>query len=63
MRKRKALNAEECLLFHQSLFEQWEHGEIAETWRDAAGILCIRYQSGKWWHYATDSTGKNIIFW
>ena len=57
------LDPMECFEFHRGIFEKWEHGEIAESWRDAAGILCIRYQSGKWWHYATDSTGKNIIFW
>lgn len=62
MRKETELNAAECLAFHQSLFEHWEHGEIVESWRDAAGILCIRYSSGAWWHYSTDKRG-NITFW
>lgn len=48
--------------FHRSLFENWEYGEIKETWKDADGNTCIKYTSGNWWHYTVDKNG-NIIFW
>lgn len=48
--------------FHRSLFDNWEYGEIKKVWTDAAGNTCIKYSSGKWWHYNVDSKG-NVIFW
>lgn len=48
--------------FHRSLFENWEYGEIKETWKDADGNTCIKYTFGNWWHYTVDKNG-NIIFW
>ncbi len=60
--RKAGLDPVECFEFHRRIFEKWEHGEIIETWRDTAGILCIRYSSGAWWHYSTDKKG-NIVFW
>ena len=48
--------------FHRSLFDHWEHGEIAETWTDQEGNTCIRYESGSWWHYKTTKNGE-VEFW
>lgn len=48
--------------FHRSQFDRWEYGEIKKVWTDADGNTCIRYASGKWWHYTVDSKG-NVIFW
>lgn len=50
--------AKECMEVHKKAFEIWEEGGIAKVWRDEAGILCVEYDSGRWWHYReTDSGG------
>lgn len=50
--------AKECMEVHKKAFESWEEGGIAKVWRDEAGILCVEYDSGRWWHYReTDSGG------
>lgn len=36
---------------HKSAFENWREGEVKEYWIDDDGYLCIRYESGEWWHY------------
>lgn len=36
---------------HKSYFENWYYGKPVESWRDKDGNLCIRYQSGRWFHY------------
>lgn len=35
---------------HKESCEMWPHGEPVKHWFDN-GILCILYESGKWWHY------------
>ena len=56
------MTAKQFYNFHRSQFDIWEHGEIAKTWIDENGNVCIMYQSDKWWHYDVDKKG-NIIFW
>ena len=56
------MSANEFYTFHKSIFESWTHGDIAETWTDDAGNTCIRYESGRWWHYKTTRNGE-IEFW
>lgn len=48
--------------YHMSLCENWEEGAVDVYWKDEAGNVCIRYKSGKWFHYSRDSSGK-IIYW
>ena len=36
---------------HKQAFEVWREGEIVKVWLDAAGTLCVQYESGNWWHY------------
>lgn len=36
---------------HMRFFENWREGGIEKVWIDADGNICIRYESGKWWHY------------
>ena len=36
---------------HKSAFEKWQEGDVSEYWIDENGYLCIRYESGEWWHY------------
>lgn len=55
------MTAKQFYNFHRSLFENWEYGEIEETWKDADGNICIKYTSGNWWHYSVNEQG--IIFW
>lgn len=48
---RKFNNIDRCINTHRNAFEEWTDGEPVETWTDENGILCIKYKSGKWWHY------------
>lgn len=36
---------------HMSAFENWSEGKVAKVWHDEDNILCIKYESGNWWHY------------
>jgi hypothetical protein len=29
----------------------WVEGDVKEYWEDVNGNLCVRYDSGRWWHY------------
>lgn len=42
---------------HKRAFEVWSEGEPVEIWNDENGILCIRYESGRWWHYKPSPKG------
>ena len=55
------LTPQECYEFHRSIFEHWEYGAIAESWTDEQGNLCIRYDSGIWFHYRRNCS--EINFW
>lgn len=48
--------ASECYQKHKQAFSNWKEGEIADIWIDKNGLLCIKYDSGNWWHYAEDGT-------
>lgn len=50
-----------CYEEHKAVFEHWNYGSIDEIWTDENGILCIRYTSGKWWHYAIED--NSVIWW
>lgn len=36
---------------HCSSKEEWQEGQPVESWIDANGDICIRYESGEYWHY------------
>lgn len=46
---------------HASAFGVWTHGDIKDVWHDDAGVLCIRYADGCWWHYK--DTGSGVEWW
>lgn len=50
-----------CYEAHRAAFECWHYGGIDEVWEDEDGILCIRYTSGDWWHYAMEN--GSVIWW
>lgn len=50
-----------CMKAHKEAFEEWREGAISDVWRDEQGILCIRYESGNWWHYRI--TGSGCVEW
>lgn len=37
---------------HRGAVEDWQEGDILKVWIDGDGVLCIEYESGKWWHYS-----------
>lgn len=43
--------AEICMEEHKKIFENWNFGEIEKSWLDNENNLCIKYQSGNWFHY------------
>lgn len=47
---------------HSQACEGWNEGGIAEYWNDENGHLCIRYESGKWWHYKNIGTPE-LTYW
>lgn len=36
---------------HKKAFENWEYGEPVRVERDKDDVLCVTYESGKWFHY------------
>ncbi|MCI8339205.1 MAG: hypothetical protein HFH62_11100 [Lachnospiraceae bacterium] len=49
-----------CYEAHRMAFECWNYGGIDKAWADGDGILCIRYDSGDWWHYAVED---GLVVW
>ena len=47
----KDLLIERTILAHHEAFGKWEEGDRVEMWKDENGNTCVRYESGKWWHY------------
>lgn len=47
---------------HKKAFEVWSDGAIKEVWTDKDGNLCIKYESGNWWHYKKKDNGE-IEWW
>lgn len=39
---------------HKESFRPWMHGYPVKVWYDEEGTLCVKYESGKWWHYNLD---------
>ena len=49
--------AEACYKVHKNACETWEQGEPVKVERDSAGVLCITYDSGAWYHYKLTPNG------
>ena len=47
---------------HMKAFENWREGKVAEVWFDEDNILCIKYESGNWWHYKLNDD-NNLEWW
>lgn len=66
MKNRRDLMLEDLILVftnaHKKAIENWTNGEIQNVWIDKEGNVCIAYESGKWWHYCKDKSGK-IEWW
>lgn len=54
--------AELAMQIHKKAYENWMQGGISKFWLDSDGILCVQYESGKWWHYK-DLDSKYPIWW
>lgn len=52
---------QDCYERHKEFVGDWSHGEIKEAWLDTCGFLCIKYESGKWWHYR--NTEEYFEYW
>lgn len=47
---------------HKTAFENWTYGEISKVWFDGEGVLCVEYDSGKWYHYRW-SDDNQLTWW
>ncbi len=54
--------AAKCERIHQKAVEHWQDGKSVEVWKNECGILCITYESGRWWHYKQEGDGS-IVWW
>ena len=43
--------AELAMKRHKEFVEEWKEGGVSEAWIDENNNLCVRYESGRWWHY------------
>jgi len=55
--KNKAEMAKLAEKAHKEATENWTDGTMECFWFDNDGNLCIRYSSGKWWHYKGTKEG------
>lgn len=51
-----------CMEAHRRAFECWTEGNIVDYWEDEQGNICVRYESGNWWHYSIRN-GKVTGWW
>lgn len=47
---------------HSEALGCWNEGNPKEVWKDEQGNLCVKYESGRWWHYKGLHT-PNLIWW
>lgn len=43
---------------HRKAFDTWDNGNIDKIWLDDNKDICIKYTSGKWWHYSVSKSGE-----
>lgn len=36
---------------HKEFVDEWQEGEPVEAWKEEGCEICVKYESGKWWHY------------
>mgnify|MGYP004732800117 CR=1 FL=1 len=46
---------------HKSACEDWQEGEPVKAWKDEDGFVCVKYESGNWWHY--NETRSGLEWW
>lgn len=47
---------------HKKAWRDWNNGDIKGVWEDEYGKVCIKYNSGKWWHYKVEDNG-DVVWW
>ena len=51
------ITAYKAYVAHRKAFDTWENGNIDKVWMDDNKNICIKYTSGKWWHYSVSQSG------
>ena len=51
------ITAYKAFVAHRKAFDIWENGSIDKVWLDDNKDICIKYTSGKWWHYSVSKSG------
>ena len=49
-------------LMHRNAVEEWAEGDPVKMWlegkdRGEKSVVCIAYESGRWWHYKKADNG------
>ena len=49
-------------LMHRNAVEEWAEGDPVKMWlegkdRGEKSVVCIAYESGRWWHYQKADNG------
>lgn len=52
------ITAYKAFVAHKKAFDTWENGNIDKVWLDDNKNICIKYTSGKWWHYSVSKSGE-----
>lgn len=52
------ITAYKAFVAHRKAFDTWENGNIDKVWLDDNKNICIKYTSGKWWHYSVSKSGE-----
>lgn len=53
-----SVNVTKCKEAHMKAFEKWPYGRVLDSWTDEHGNICIKYMTGKWFHYKITDTGE-----
>ena len=56
----KKLTPQYCFEEHKKAFTNWSEGAILKHWHDENNNLCVKYESGNWWHYRIN---KHVLEW
>lgn len=52
-----------CMNEHKKAFEAWTEGNIVKCWEEENGAICVRYESGKFWHYKHNVVSGALEWW
>lgn len=43
--------ANTAYIAHKMCVKNWEEGKPVDVWRESEEVICVRYESGRYFHY------------